>query len=260
MQNQIQIFENKEFGQIRAFEKDGQPWFVGKDVAATLGYERPTKAVKDHVDDEDRDGIPIQDSIGRKQNTPIINESGLYSLIFSSKLPTAKAFKRWVTSEILPSIRKYGGYVTDNALDQLIDNPETAMKFFNTLKEERSKKEELEGYIEKIELTARYYDMVLQCPDAVQVSIIAKDYGYSAVVFNSLLHAFGVQYKVGKTWLMYSEHDSKGYTVSRTYQINETVTVIHTCFTQKGRFFIYNLLKCNGILPLAERAAEKQEH
>lgn len=113
--NEIRIFKSEEFGEIRTVEIGGEPWFVGKDVAETLGYERPTKAVSDHVDGEDRDEAPIQDPIGRMQNTAIINESGLYSLILSSKLPSAKAFKRWVTSEVLPSIRKHGGYINGQA-------------------------------------------------------------------------------------------------------------------------------------------------
>lgn len=108
--NQLEIFKNREFGEIRTVTIDGEPWFVGKDVAEILRYERPTKAVSDRVDIEDRDEVPIQDSIGRMQNTPIINESGLYSLILSSKMPTAKRFKRWVTSEVLPQIRKTGSY------------------------------------------------------------------------------------------------------------------------------------------------------
>lgn len=106
--NMMRTFENKQFGSIRVLEKDSEPWFVGKDVAEVLGYERPTKAIGDHIDEQDKDEVPIQDSIGRMQNTPIINESGLYSLIFSSKLPAAKEFKHWVTSEVLPSIRKQG--------------------------------------------------------------------------------------------------------------------------------------------------------
>ena len=113
--NEIRIFKSEEFGEIRTVEICGEPWFVGKDVAETLGYERPTKAVSDHVDGEDRDEVPIQDPIGRMQNTAIINESGLYSLILSSKLPSVKAFKRWVTSEVLPSIRKHGGYINGQA-------------------------------------------------------------------------------------------------------------------------------------------------
>ncbi len=108
--NELQIFNNEEFGKIRTVTIDNEPWFVGKDVATSLGYERATKAIQDHVDSEDKDEIPIQDSIGRMQKTPIISESGLYALIFGSKLESAKRFKHWVTSEVLPTIRKTGGY------------------------------------------------------------------------------------------------------------------------------------------------------
>lgn len=107
---ELYIFEGNN---VRALLMDNEPWFVGKDVASVLGYKRPTKAVDDHVDDEDKDVVPIQDSIGRMQNTPIINESGLYSLIFGSKLECAKRFKRWVTNDVLPAIRKHGAYLTD---------------------------------------------------------------------------------------------------------------------------------------------------
>ena len=107
---ELQIFKNEEFGEVRTVTIDNEPWFVGKDVATALGYERATKAIQDHVNEEDKDEIPIQDSIGRMQKTPIINESGLYALIFGSKLESAKRFKRWVTSEVLPTIRKTGGY------------------------------------------------------------------------------------------------------------------------------------------------------
>ncbi len=109
--NTLKVFENAEFGTIRTVEINGEPWLVGKDVAVALGYERATKAIQDHVDNEDKDEVPIQDSIGRMQKTPVINESGLYALVLSSKLPSAKKFRRWVTAEVLPSIRKHGGYI-----------------------------------------------------------------------------------------------------------------------------------------------------
>lgn len=112
-ERKIEVFTNAEFGQVRTLTIDDEPYFVGKDVAEILGYERPTKAILDHVDAEDKDEVPIQDSIGRMQKASIINESGLYSLILSSKLPNAKRFKRWVTSEVLPSIRKTGSYSPD---------------------------------------------------------------------------------------------------------------------------------------------------
>lgn len=109
MENKIEIFENSEFGTVRALEIDGEPWFVGRDVAVILGYKEPAKAVRERVDADDK-GVSILDTPGGKQEIKIINESGLYSLILSSKLPKAKEFKRWVTNEVLPSIRKTGGY------------------------------------------------------------------------------------------------------------------------------------------------------
>ena len=108
--NDLQIFNSEEFGEIRTVQLNNETYFIGKDVAEALGYERATKAIQDHVDSEDKDEVPIQDSIGRMQNTPVINESGLYALIFGSKLESAKRFKHWVTSEVLPAIRKTGGY------------------------------------------------------------------------------------------------------------------------------------------------------
>ena len=108
--NDLQVFQNEEFGQIRTVTFDGEPWFMGKEIAEVLGYERPAKAIADHVDDDEKREVPIRDSIGRMQNTAFINESGFYSLVLRSKLESAKRFKRWVTSEVLPSIRKTGSY------------------------------------------------------------------------------------------------------------------------------------------------------
>ena len=109
--NEVKIFKSNEFGSLRTVSIDGEPWFVGKDVAEVLGYAKPLNALATHVDEDDSLKQGLMDSVGRMQNTIIINESGLYSLILSSKLPTARQFKRWVTSEVLPAIRKHGGYV-----------------------------------------------------------------------------------------------------------------------------------------------------
>ena len=119
MSNVIKIFENEEFGRVRTVIKDGEPWFVGKDVTEILGYSESAKAIRIHVDKEDK-GVSKMDTPGGKQNITIINESGLYSLILSSKMPRAKEFKRWVTSEILPTIRRTGGYVANE--DMFVDN------------------------------------------------------------------------------------------------------------------------------------------
>lgn len=123
MENKIKIFENDEFGKVRTIVRNGEPWFVGKDVAVILGYSNTKKALSDHVDDEDKyqgDGVTIRDPMGRLQNPTVINESGLYSLILSSKMPRAKEFKMWVTSSILPTIRRTGGYVANE--DMFIEN------------------------------------------------------------------------------------------------------------------------------------------
>lgn len=109
--NEAQIFQSKEFGSVRVLEREDGPWFVGKDVASILGYKNIRDALSKHVDEEDRDGVAIRDSMGREQTATVINESGVYSLILSSKLPSAKAFKRWITTEVLPAIRRTGGYM-----------------------------------------------------------------------------------------------------------------------------------------------------
>ena len=144
--NELKLFENQEFGRIRVVVIDGEPWFVGKDVAESLGYSNPRKALDDHIDLEDKmqgDGVTIRDSIGREQHPTIINRSGVYSLILSSKLPTAKKFKRWVTSEVLPSIERHGLYATE----QLLNDPDLAIKAFTALKEEREKRLALEAEV-----------------------------------------------------------------------------------------------------------------
>src|SRR5574344_2780375 len=140
MENRMQIFQNEEFGELRTVRRNGDPWFVGKDVAKALGYSNPRKAIIDHVDPEDRycgDGVTIHDSIGREQHPVVINESGLYSLILSSKLESAKRFKHWVTSEVLPSIRRHGAYMTDALLEQAAGNADVAAQVVRDRKSTR---------------------------------------------------------------------------------------------------------------------------
>ena len=170
----LQIFKNPEFGEIRTIEKDGEPWFVGKDVAAALGYERPTKAILDHVDDEDKDEVPIQDSIGRSQNTPIINESGLYSLVLSSKLPGAKQFKRWITSEVIPSIRKYGAYMTPDKLEEVLLKPDTLIQLAQNLKAEQEKRRAQEVKMEEQKPKVLFAESVEVAKTSILIGELAK--------------------------------------------------------------------------------------
>ena len=255
----LKIFENTEFGQIRTMELDGTPYFVGKDVADILGYSNTRDALAIHVDEEDKAGVAIHD--GRQNREMVsINESGLYSLILSSKMPKAKDFKRWVTSEVLPCIRKNGMYATD----ELLANPDIAIAAFTALKKEREEKEKLaltvaiqKQQIGELQPKASYYDLVLNCKDLVAISTIAKDYGMSATKLNHLLSAKKVQYKQGKIWLLYQRHAVHGYTSTKTHSYpgsdGEMHSRPHTYWTQKGRLFIYNLLKNSNILPLIEQ-------
>ena len=150
--NELMIFNNPEFGEIRTVEVNGEPWFVGKDVATALGYSNPRKALADHVDDEDKlqdDGVTIRDPIGRDQHPIVINESGLYSLVLSSKLPGAKRFKRWITSEVIPSIRKHGAYLTPETLEAAIMNPDIMIRLCTVLKEEQDRRKSLEAELDR---------------------------------------------------------------------------------------------------------------
>ena len=136
---EIQIFKDERFGEVRTMVINGEPWFVGKDVAEVLGYSQTAKAIREHVDEDDK-GVSVLDTPGGKQSTIIINESGLYSLILSSKLPQAKEFKRWVTNEVLPSIHRNGAYLTDDALARFAEDPDYGIKLLNTLKRERTER------------------------------------------------------------------------------------------------------------------------
>lgn len=261
--NEIEIFKSPEFGEIRTLTIDGEPWFVGKDVAERLGYGNTKDALASHVDEEDKRVILKSENATLdipNRGLTIINESGLYSLVLSSKLPTARAFKRWVTSEVIPAIRKHGVY----AVDKLLEDPDTLIAALNQLKEERARRKELETQvgvkdqqIAELQPKAGYYDLVLQCKDAMAISKIAKDFGLSAVALNKILHDAGVQYKQGDVWLLYQKYAGKGYTQTKTdlYADSNGVqhTKVRTCWTQKGRLFIYDLLKSRNILPLIER-------
>lgn len=175
--NDLKIFENPAFGQVRTLEREGEPWFVGKDVAEVLGYRNTKDALARHVDEEDKrqeDGVVIPDPMGREQHPTIINESGLYSLILSSKLPTAKAFKRWITSEVIPSIRKHGGYITPDTLEQMIADPDTTIRLLTTLKEERQERVRLEAEAKANRPKVLFADAVATAHTSILIGELAK--------------------------------------------------------------------------------------
>ena len=258
--SELQIFKNAEFGSVRTVTVEGEPHFVAKDVAEILGYSNPRDAINKHVDEEDK-GVAKCDTLGGKQELTVINESGLYSLILSSKMPNAKKFKRWVTSEVLPTIRRHGLY----AMDEVLANPDILINALLELKAERERNANLQAVVavqnqQMIEMQPKvsYYDVVLNCKDLVAISVIAKDYGWSATKLNQYLQQKGIQYKQGgKIWLLYQKYAEKGYTSTKTHSYpgsdGSTHTKVHTYWTQRGRLFIYDLLKADGILPLVEQ-------
>lgn len=245
----LQIFAFEEKEEIRTLMINDEPYFVGKDVAEILGYERADNAIRNHVDDEDKLTHQISAS-GQNRNMTIINESGLYSLILKSKLPNAKKFKRWVTSEVLPQIRKHGMYATE----ELLDNPDLLIEVASRLKEERTKRLIAEQRVNELQPKADYYDKILANKSLMTISVIAKNYGMSANKMNQTLHKLGVQYKQGKTWLLYSKHQDKGWTHTEMLEVAGTDKLQpSTKWTQKGHIAIYELLKKNDILPTIER-------
>ena len=254
--NNLQEF-NFKGNNVRTVQIDNQPYFVGNDVANVLGYSRSRKAIQDHVDNDDKCDAPIQDAIGRNQNTTVINESGLYSLILSSKLPTAKEFKHWVTSEVLPSIRKHGAYLTDSAIENTLTDPDYLIKLATQLKTEREGRLIAEQQVAEDRPKVTYYDKVLANPSLVTITIIAKDYGMSGREMNAKLHELGIQYKQGKTWLLYSKYQHNGWTHSDTTMVKRKdgteKAVLNTKWTQKGRLGLYEILKQHDIYPLIER-------
>lgn len=248
---EIQTF-NFENQQVRTIEIENEPYFVGKDVATILGYSNPQKAVRDHVDEEDK---TLNETFTVNGTQPVlINESGLYSLILSSKLPNAKKFKRWVTSEVLPAIRKHGGYLTERKLEEALLNPDTLINLATQLKQEREGRLIAEQRVNELTPKATYYDLVLQNNTLLSITKIAKDYGWSGTKMNHFLHENKVQFKQGDTWLLYQKYADKGYTQSKTNIVDGgKKTVMHTYWTQKGRLFIYELMKSKGYLPVIER-------
>ncbi len=229
--SELQIFKNAEFGSVRTLAINGEPYFAGKDVAAILGDSNPRDALAKHVDDEDK-GVAKCDTPGGTQELTFINESGLYSLILSSKMPNAKKFKRWVTSEVLPAIRKHGIY----AVDEVLNNPDMLIVALTELKAEREKTKALmetvavQGQqIIEMKPKASYYDVVLNCKDLVPISVIAKDYSWSANRMNKYLHEKGVQYKQGnEIWLLYQKYAQMDYTNTKTHSYPGSDGSMHT--------------------------------
>ncbi|HES6062638.1 TPA: phage antirepressor KilAC domain-containing protein [Streptococcus pneumoniae] len=230
-------FENMEFGKLTVMEKDGEFFFIGKEVAEKLGYARGRKAVLDHVDAEDRDEVPFQDAIGRMQKTSIINESGLYSLILSSKLPQAKDFKRWVTTEVLPSIRKNGGYIKNQekmSNEEILAN---AVILANNLIAEKEK------IIEDLEPKAKYFDELVNNHLLTNFRNTAKELHIPQKVFIQFLIEKELIYRDKKNRLLPYAKNNKGYfEVKEWCKEGSEAVGIQTFVTPKGRSYLLLLI------------------
>ena len=256
--NDLQIFTNAEFTQIRTLEEDGRVLFCAKDVAVNLGYGNTREAIQKHCK-----GVVKRDALtsGGMQEMAFISEPDVYRLIMRSKLPAAQRFEHWIMEEILPTIRKHGIYATGETLEALIRDPQFGIRLLSELQAEREQRRALERENEQskralgeMEPKARYCERVLQSRSLVPVSTIAKDYGMSAVMFNRMLHELGVQYRLGDTWLLYQKYADQGYAHSQTHILDNGYVVVSTCWTQKVRLFLYAFLKERmGLLPVIER-------
>lgn len=261
----IQIFKNEHFGEIRTVvNESGEPLFCASDICNALGYANGRDAVTKHVSEDDVVKRDIIDSLGRTQSASFVNESGLYSLIFGSKLESAKAFKKWVTSEVLPSIRKHGGYIVakeDETAEELMARclivaNETLKRRDERIRLLEAVNTEQAKAISEMSPKATYYNIILQSPSTVTVTQIAQDYGKSAKAFNKLLHDLGIQRKVGRQWVLYSQYIASGYVQSATEPMKNSHTgrsYTYSRWTQKGRIFLYNELKNRGVLPMIEQ-------
>ena len=241
--NNLKIFENEQFGEIKTIiDENGEPWFVGKDIAEILEYASPANAIKKHIEDEDK-GVTELMTPGGKQKMTIINESGLYSLIFSSKMDKAREFKRWVTSEVLPSIRKHGAYMTDNTLEKALLNPDYLIELANVIKGEREKNLQLQKHNsilsvenEIMKPKADYFDELVSRKLNTNFRDTAKMLGIKESIFINWLIENKYIYRDKKRKLMpYSEKNTGLFEVKETMNNKTNWTRVQTLITPLGR-------------------------
>lgn len=214
--NELQVFNSKEFGDIRTTEIDGKPYFVANDVARALGYKRPADAVTAHCKGSVKHRYLTD---GGEQELKVIPEGDIYRLTVRSKLPSAEKFEKWVFDEVIPSIHQYGAYMTEQTIEKALASPDFLIQLATKLKDEQTKRKEAETEIRvkdqiigELKPKADYYDEILKNPGLVTITQIAKDYGMSGKKMNRILHELGIQYKQSEQWLLYSDYHCLGYT------------------------------------------------
>ena len=278
MDNQIQVFNSPQFGDVRiVLGENNEPRFCLKDVCNVLGLQN--SAVMRRLDKGVTTNHPLLTS-GGNQMVTFVNEDGLYDVILDSRKPEAKAFRKWVTSDVLPSIRKNGAYMTDNALEQALTDPDFGIRLLTNLKKEKEMRrelelktqeqqalliqkderiEELDKENKKLAESSEYCRKVLQADSLVPITQIAQDYGTTANAMNEYLHQNGIQYKKNDKgpWIIYAQFIANGYVHSETFLYTDSKGIDHvknnTKWTQKGRLFLYKWFKKRNILPVTER-------
>ena len=246
MQQKIQIFKHEQFGEIRTMvDEKGEPWFVGKDVAEKLGYSNTRDSLKKHVDEDDKTTVAICDTGSNyKSQAVIINESGLYSLILASKLPQAKAFKRWVTAEVLPQIRKTGGYIPLKDKDgRELTDLEIMCRAMEIMQKSIEQKEQL---IADLQPKADYVDEVLDSVDCLTMTQVAKGLGMTVHDLTTRLLQDGVIYLQSGQYMLYAPFARRGLAATRTHTHHDLFGTVHTrtylVWTEKGKKFIHELI------------------
>ena len=266
MENIVETYTSKEFGKIRTVTKDNEPMFCLVDVCKALELEQVSR-VKSRLKEDGVTNSKVIDRLGREQEATFINESNLYKVIFQSRKPSAERFTDWVTDEVIPSIRKNGGYIANQEKmtpEQIVANALIVAQ--NIISQKDRQIEELETSVQQMDLVITemtpkvdYADRILSSTDCMTVSQIAQDYGMSAKRFNKILHAAGIQRKVGNQWILYAEYQGKGYVRNKTCEYakgnGEMGTKLLTVWTQKGRMLIYEELKRIGVFPQMENAS-----
>src|SRR5699024_7570102 len=257
---ELKIIEEREVlgKEFRIYGTIEEPLFLAKDVAEWIEYDKSSlNKMINSVDEEEKLNGTIFRA-GQKRGMWFLTEDGLYEVLMQSRKPIAKSFKKKV-KEILKDVRKHGMYATDDVINTMLDDPDTMITLLSNYKEEKTRRLIAEQQVQELQPKATYYDLILDSNDTMTVNQIAKDYGMSAQAFNKLLDDLGIQYKQSGQWLLRAKYQSNGYTHSKSYKFvkydGTTGVNLQTKWTQKGRLFLYEILKDNNVLPSIEHTA-----
>lgn len=257
--NELQVFNNGEVD-LKVKEVNGVVYLDAEQAAVGLGITSTSKGYTNVRWSRVNEYLNSAKSGRKIKKGDFITEAQLYKLAFKANSETAECFTNWVAEEVLPTIRKHGAYLTPEKIEEVLLNPETIIKLATQIKTEREGRLIAEQRVAELTPKADYTDEILKHTGLIPVSIIAKDYGMSPQAFNQLLHKLGIQYKQGRTWLLYAKYQNRGWTQSTTHPINDGKGVaMHTKWTQKGRWELYQLLKDHDIYPVIERMERERK-